>query len=111
MAELNLKSGAGSPRRFPLADKPLRIGRSRENDVSLPDQWLSRHHAEVHPGERGYYLRDLGSKNGTLLNDALLELVKKGQVEPEEAFAKSVAKSELRQQLDRAGFKLNATSD
>jgi serine phosphatase RsbU (regulator of sigma subunit)/pSer/pThr/pTyr-binding forkhead associated (FHA) protein len=73
MAELNLKSGAGSPRRFPLADKPLRIGRSRENDVSLPDQWLSRHHAEVHPGERGYYLRDLGSKNGTLLNDALLE--------------------------------------
>jgi twitching motility protein PilT len=41
-----------------------------------------------------------------MLNDALLELVKGGKVEPDEAYGKAVAKSEFRQQLDRAGFKL-----
>lgn len=41
-----------------------------------------------------------------MLNDALLELVKSKQIDPEEAYAKAVAKSEFRQQLDRAGFKL-----
>ncbi len=41
-----------------------------------------------------------------MLNEALLELVKSKQVEPEEAYGKAVAKSEFRQQLDRAGFKL-----
>ena len=45
------------------------------------------------------------------LNDALLELVKRGQVEPEEAYAKAVAKAEFRTQLDRAGFKLAAEDD
>jgi twitching motility protein PilT len=41
-----------------------------------------------------------------MLNDALLDLVKSKQVEPTEAYAKSVAKNEFRSQLDRAGFKL-----
>jgi twitching motility protein PilT len=41
-----------------------------------------------------------------MLNEALLELVKSKQVEPDEAYGKAVAKSEFRQQLDRAGFKL-----
>ena len=46
-----------------------------------------------------------------MLNDALLELVKKSVVEPDEAYAKSVAKAEFRQQLDRAGFKLGAAEE
>jgi twitching motility protein PilT len=46
-----------------------------------------------------------------MLNDALLELVKSKQVEPDEAYAKAIAKSEFKQQLDRAGFKLTAAEE
>ena len=46
-----------------------------------------------------------------MLNDALLELVKSKQVDPDEAYGKAVAKSEFRQQLDRAGFKLAAAEE
>jgi twitching motility protein PilT len=42
------------------------------------------------------------------LNDALLELVKKKVVEPREALAKAVARTELRAMLERAGVKLEA---
>ncbi len=46
-----------------------------------------------------------------MLNDALLELVKGRQVEPDEAYAKALAKAEFRLQLDRAGFKLSAAEE
>ena len=46
----------------------MTIGRSRESDIFLPDQWLSRHHAEIVQRSDGYFVVDLQSKNGTLLN-------------------------------------------
>src|SRR5262249_52741174 len=46
----------------------ITIGRARSSDVFLPDQWLSRHHAAVEQRTGGFFLLDLGSKNGTLLN-------------------------------------------
>jgi len=42
------------------------------------------------------------------LNDSLLDLVKKGLVEPAEALSKAVAKAELKQLLERAGIPLPA---
>jgi twitching motility protein PilT len=42
------------------------------------------------------------------LNDALLDLVKKKLVAPDEAYARAVAKPELKQMLERNGFKLEA---
>ncbi len=42
------------------------------------------------------------------LNDSLLELVKKKVIEPNEAISKSVARSEMRAMLERAGFKVDA---
>ncbi len=41
------------------------------------------------------------------LNDALLELVRKGLVEPREAYAKSVSRSEMRAALERLGHKVD----
>jgi twitching motility protein PilT len=41
------------------------------------------------------------------LNDSLLELVKKKVIEPNEALSKSVARSEMRAMLERAGFKVD----
>ena len=42
------------------------------------------------------------------LNDALFDLVKKKLVEPQEAYTKAVHKTELKQLLERGGFKLEA---
>ena len=42
------------------------------------------------------------------MNDALFDLVKKKLVEPGEAYSKAIQKAELKQMLERAGFKLEA---
>ncbi len=47
------------------------------------------------------------SQGMMMLNDALLELVKKKIVAPMEAFNKSVARTEMRAMLERAGFKVD----
>ncbi len=68
MSVITIQSADGETHRFPLAKDHITIGRSRENDIFLPDQWLSRHHAEIRRDGDNFALRDLGSKNGTLLN-------------------------------------------
>ena len=68
MPEISVQTADGSKERFALAKARISIGRSRESDIFLPDQWLSRHHAEIQQRGDGYYLLDLKSKNGTLLN-------------------------------------------
>ncbi|HZW90879.1 MAG TPA: type IV pilus twitching motility protein PilT, partial [Myxococcaceae bacterium] len=42
------------------------------------------------------------------MNDALFDLVKKKLVEPQEAYSKAIQKGELKQMLERGGFKLEA---
>ena len=68
MPELSLQTADGSRERLPLLKQRVVIGRSRESDIVLPDKWLSRRHAEIRQDDDGYYLSDLGSRNGTLLN-------------------------------------------
>jgi adenylate cyclase len=59
-------------RRYPLTeDSACRIGRGAQNTIALVhDVNVSRNHAMVQRmDEHKYYLSDLGSRNGTLLND------------------------------------------
>ena len=61
-------------RRIALAREILRIGRLPEsNDVVLPDQRVSRQHAELHWGRAGLMLKDLKSTHGTLVGEERLE--------------------------------------
>jgi pSer/pThr/pTyr-binding forkhead associated (FHA) protein len=41
----------------------------REGDVQLEDEEVSRRHARVWPGGDGLEIEDLGSRNGTFVND------------------------------------------
>lgn len=49
-------------------ERELVLGRSSEAHVSLDDASLSRQHARVLRADDGFYVEDLGSKNGTFVN-------------------------------------------
>ena len=69
-AFLAFDDGSGGGRRdFPLEKEVVSIGRLPESDITLKDPGASRNHAEIRSGEGGYTLRDLGSTNGTMLNN------------------------------------------
>jgi hypothetical protein len=53
---------------YELAAASTAIGREPDNDVVLAVSQVSRHHARLEWDGRRYLLRDLGSKNGTLVN-------------------------------------------
>lgn len=61
--------GGGSPT-FALERPVTVIGRGPEADLRLPDPGVSRRHAEIQLVDDAVVLVDLGSTNGTLVNDA-----------------------------------------
>ncbi len=54
---------------YPFAGAEISVGRLPENDIVIDNLSVSRKHAVITSRKDGYLLRDLGSKNGTLLND------------------------------------------
>jgi pSer/pThr/pTyr-binding forkhead associated (FHA) protein len=56
-----------------LVDRPLlTIGRGFESDVVINDASISRRHAQIVRQVNGDYVQDLASRNGTKVNDELL---------------------------------------
>jgi two-component system NtrC family sensor kinase len=74
---LTVIQGPDKGRRFELPDhEPQLIGRSGEA-LPLSDTTISRRHAELTPDNGTWWVRDLGSQNGTFLNGVrLVERVK-----------------------------------
>ncbi len=68
MPLLRIIEGAGQGASVALGEKAT-IGRSRDCDVQVKDVESSRFHAEVLLAHGRYYVKDLGSSNGTLVND------------------------------------------
>ncbi|HEY8432615.1 MAG TPA: GGDEF domain-containing protein [Sandaracinaceae bacterium] len=62
-------------RRVPLGAEPTIIGRSSKCDVQLDQESVSRNHARISRQRNNYVIRDLGSTNGTYVNDELIDEV------------------------------------
>jgi two-component system nitrogen regulation response regulator NtrX len=55
--------------RFDLArEKTYRIGSTEDNDIVLPQNDVSRHHAILQVRDANFHITDLDSKNGTFVN-------------------------------------------
>jgi len=60
--------GPGGRSTYPLENRPVAIGRHERNDIQLEDDQASRQHAVIHVTAKGVVLRDLQSRNGTLID-------------------------------------------
>ncbi len=71
---LIIVQGPGRGQRLVLGSEPISIGRDPGNDLIIDDTRASRKHAEIIPGgDDTWLLRDGGSRNGTLLNDEIID--------------------------------------
>ncbi len=73
MAQLVVIEGANRGAVYPLFPQNNRLGRDAELEVMLPDEQISRVHAEISSAADGFRLADLGSRNGTFLNGVRCE--------------------------------------
>ena len=49
------------------------IGRGKENDIQIMDKYISTQHSKLTMDEGAYFLEDLGSVNGTYLNNVKIQ--------------------------------------
>jgi diguanylate cyclase (GGDEF)-like protein len=61
--------GAELGRRIPLGTAAFEIGRSSNSDLFIDQESVSRHHARMMCDGDSYFVSDLGSTNGTYVND------------------------------------------
>ncbi len=60
-------------RKYDLADQTLVIGRSSKADIQVDQESVSRHHVKVVAEGGAVTVEDLGSTNGTIVNDEPIE--------------------------------------
>lgn len=74
-AILVVRGGEDEGAYFVLSRPLTTIGRSDSCDISFDDITVSRHHSEVMRTDGHYVVRDLGSLNGTYVNQQRVDVV------------------------------------
>lgn len=72
---ITVPSKKPQPYRFQLDRQTIRLGRGSDNDIVVDCPSVSVRHAEMERVPGGYFLRDLGSTNGTKLDDVPKETI------------------------------------
>jgi hypothetical protein len=73
LEEYKVEAALNSPYgRTNLGSTNLTIGRSPDNQLVVNDAQASSHHAQISPNGQGYILTDVGSTNGTFVNEQRL---------------------------------------
>lgn len=93
-ARLISRQQDGSEKEYQLGPVETVIGRSIEADIRIVEGTVSRQHAKVIFGARGFTVADLGSENGTLVNG---ERIKKRLLEKGDLIRIGPAEFEFRQ--------------
>jgi hypothetical protein len=75
LIELDQVEGTAGRRMHDIGEETITVGRSPESDIFLDDVTVSRKHAEIARGERGYRISDVGSLNGTYVNRVRVDAV------------------------------------
>ena len=61
--------------KYHFNSKTITIGRAPYNDIVINDFRVSKFHARIDRQDKGYYLKDLNSTNGTFFNGRKIEFV------------------------------------
>jgi hypothetical protein len=69
MVMLRVLEGQEPGKGYPIHQTPVSLGRDALCDVSITDSRLSRQHAMIYYFAPDFYLKDLGSTNGSFVND------------------------------------------
>ncbi len=70
---LIMQDGPHTGQRFLFDEGPISIGRMEDNDVVLEDPLVSRYHAFLFREDEHFVIEDLGSANGTFVNDVRID--------------------------------------
>jgi pSer/pThr/pTyr-binding forkhead associated (FHA) protein len=73
MAKLSLMFENKLMKEVPIGTRPVTIGRSPDNDLSVDNPAVSNHHAKVYYEGTSLVVEDLDSLNGTFVNDLRVE--------------------------------------
>ena len=65
--------GVDLGRKFPLDREQFIIGRAEETDIQFDQESVSRSHARIVVRGENYVITDLGSTNGTYVNDRVID--------------------------------------
>lgn len=71
--ELEVIEGPATGKVFQLSGDHVTLGRNEDSGICLGDPSVSGKHAELRRDEAGYSIRDLGSRNGTIVNGQAIE--------------------------------------
>jgi len=81
--ELHIETPGHATSVVPLVRAVITLGRNADNDIVLPTEGVSRHHARLQATALGWELIDLGGINGTWLNERRLRADSPTPIEPD----------------------------
>ena len=68
-AVLSVRGGPGEGNTIMLGEGVTVIGRGEDAEITVDEPGVSRQHASIRGDANGFWVVDLGSRNGTFVND------------------------------------------